>query len=87
MRLWLQTTDHPGSAQLDEIARLLRKEVELVHLCARGARILTIRDFVGKVSDCKIKEINRQFHGERKGAKPRGVDYFTESLERRRDEI
>lgn len=85
MRLWLQTTDTPATAQLDEIVRVLRREVELVHLCARGARILTIRDFVGKVSDCKIKEINRQFHGERKGAKPRGVDYFTETLERRRD--
>lgn len=80
-----QTTDGALAAQLEQVARQIRRQSDLVHLCARGARIPTIRNLLGKVSDNKIKEINRRFHGDRKGAKTRGNDYFTETSERRRD--
>lgn len=85
--MWLlqQTTEGPAARHLEDVARRLRREADLVQLCARGARIPTIRNLIGKVSDSKIKEINRQFHGDRKGAKTRGNDYFTETSARRRD--
>lgn len=79
------TTDPQQARHLEEVERRMRKEADLVHLCARGARMPTIRNLVGKVSDAHIKEINRRFHGERKGAKTRGIDYFTETSHRRRD--
>lgn len=85
MRLWQQTTEGRVAEHLEEVARRIRREADLVHLCARGARIPTIRNLIGKVSDNKIKEINRRFHGDRKGAKTRGNDYFTETSDRRRD--
>lgn len=80
-----QTTESSVARHLDEVARQIRRQSDLVHLCARGARIPTIRNLLGKVSDNKIKEINRRFHGDRKGAKTRGNDYFTETSDRRRD--
>jgi len=85
--MWLsqQTTEGPASRHLEDVVRRLRREEDLVQLCARGARIPTIRNLIGKVSDTKIKEINRRFHGDRKGAKTRGNDYFTETSARRRD--
>ena len=45
----------------------------------------TIKALLGKVQDNKIKEINREFHGDRKGAKTRGLDYYVESADRRCD--
>lgn len=80
-----QTIDGQAAGHLEEVAKHTRRLSDLVHLCARGARIPTIRNLIGKVSDNKIKEINRRFHGDRKGAKTRGNDYFTETSERRRD--
>ena len=65
-----QTTEGPAARHLEDVARRLRREEDLVQLCARGARIPTIRNLIGKVSDSKIKEINRRFHGDRKGENP-----------------
>lgn len=85
MLLLQQTTDPRIAKHIEEVNRQIRKDADLVHLCARGARIPTIRDLIGKVPDTRIKEINRRFHGERKGTKTRGYDYYTESTARRRD--
>ena len=84
---WLPTThvcDDPADKRA-EVDRILRREADLVLLCSRGARIPTINSLLGKVSESQIKRINRLCHGDRKGAKTRGLDYYTESVERRRD--
>ncbi len=71
--------------QLDDVVRCISREIDLIHLCARGARIPTMKMVLGKVSEGHIKEVYRLFHGERRGAKARSLDFFTETVERRKD--
>lgn len=80
-----RTTIETDAQHTQDIAKRISREVDLVHLCARGARMPTIRGLIGQVSDTKIKEINQRFHGERKGPKTRGTGYYTETVDRRRD--
>lgn len=80
----IRACDNPDDKRL-AVERILRREADLVLLCSRGARMPTINSLLGKVSESQIKRINRLCHGNRKGAKTRGLEYYTESIERRRD--
>ena len=79
------TDDEHNPASYREIATELRRDEDLINLCARGARKPTIQNLLGRISENRIKDIHVLFHGDRKGAKTRGHDYYTESIARRRD--
>lgn len=80
-----QTNGKLDSASFREVANDLRRDEDLIHLCARGARKLTIQSLLGRISENRIKEINVLFHGDRKVAKTRSHEYYTETIARRRD--
>lgn len=79
------TEPESDALRLEDVLRSIEREVDLINLCARGARIPTMKMVLGKVSEGHIKEIYRLFHGERRGAKARSLDYFTETAARRKD--
>lgn len=65
---------------LQAVYRDLSKEVNVVQLCARGARYATIRSlFEGDVVISRIREITREFNGDQKASKARSVSLYTES--------
>ena len=79
------TNDGRDPASYQEVVSELRRDEDLINLCARGARKLTIQSLLGRIPENRIKDIHVQFHGDRKGAKTRGHEYYTESVARRRD--